>query len=162
MKRFTTITLLFFSNIILCQNEVKENLVTFNTKERNQKIITFYKNYEIENKSYLLEADNITSKEFVKCKWIKLLSAKDILYFTDLLKYIEPGSKVENNLFTIKHKKNKIIIKVNNSKCTSEHKMYYFQESCKRELTFVILPSEIQDIISALYLSAKNKNLVNK
>lgn len=162
MKLFTTIALLSFSNIILCQNQIKGDLITFNTKEKNKKIITFSKNYEIENKSYLLEANNKTSKEFVKCKWVKSLSDKDVLCFYDLLKYIKPGSKAENNLFTIKHKKNKIVIKVNNSKCTSEHKMYYFQESCKKELSFVILPSEVPEIINTLYLSVKKNNLVSK
>ena len=78
------------------------------------------------------------------------MSQDQLIYFVDVLENLEVGSSVESRLFNFVYKKNKIKIYINDSRCTSEHKTYYFQESCKRRLSFVILEDEKSEITSAL------------
>jgi hypothetical protein len=85
-----------------------------------------------------------------------------LIDFLDVLENIDIGSSVENSVFKIAHKKNRIKVQIKNTKCTSEHKVYYFQQSCKRELSFIILPNETSEIISVLKKTIVEINYVIK
>lgn len=138
------------SFLLFAQQIITKSIISFNTHERNSKTVLFEKQDLDYNTNFLLKAENKTSKDFTKCKWITSLSQDQLSYFIDVLENLEVGSSVESRLFNFVYKKNKIKIYINDSRCTSEHKIYYFQESCKRRLSFVILEDEKSEITSAL------------
>ena len=64
--------------------------------------------------------------------------------------------------FNFIYKKNKIKIQIKDTRCTSEHKIYYFQQSCKRRLSFVILEDKRVKITSALKQVLREFEYVSK
>jgi hypothetical protein len=144
------------------QENITKDVLRINTHERNSKNILFEKKTSVDDISFVLKAENQSTKDFTKCKWITLLSAEELIDFLDVLENIDIGSSVENSVFKIAHKKNRIKVQIKNTKCTSEHKVYYFQQSCKRELSFIILPNETSEIISVLKKTIVEINYVIK
>ena len=72
------------------------------------------------------------------------------MYFLDALTSIEEGSTFECSLFVLRYKTNKLMIKFNKTKCTSEHKTHYFQKSCNRSLNFVLHKNQIIEVVNIL------------
>ncbi len=138
------------SFLLFAQQIITKSIISFNTHERNAKTVLFEQQDLDHNTNFLLKAENKSSKDFTKCKWITSLSQDQLIYFIDVLENLEAGSSVESRLFNFMYKKNKIKIHIKDSRCTSEHKTYYFQESCKRRLSFVILEGDKSEITSAL------------
>ena len=146
---------MLLSSIILCAQQVEsETILSVNSYERNAKTILFEKKISDNNITFILKAENQSSKDFTKCKWISSFSKEEIMYFVDILDGLEVSSSVESSLFNVVSKKKKIKVEIKNTKCTSQHKTYYFQESCKRVLSFVFLSSETPKIVEALKKSA--------
>ena len=44
----------------------------------------------------------------------------------------------------------KIKVKFKKTKCISDHKVFYFQESCNRSLNFIIYQQQIEGILGEL------------
>ena len=112
--------------------------------------------------SFILTAENQSSKDITKGKWITSLSKEQLIFFIDALKHLKAGSSLENSIFNFVFKKNKIKININDVKCTSEHKTYYFQKSCKRHLSFVILENQVPEILLALKAEINEIDYVSK
>ena len=147
MKKILLLSFLFVSTSSFSQTLKTEEIIGINTQEKNSKKVIFIKHNDI---YFGIEAKNKTSKDFTKCKWITSFSEEDMLYFLQALKEIKNGVNIENSAFSIKQKKDKIIINIIDSRCTSEHRTHYFQKTCKRELTFIILTDDASRIVSAL------------
>ena len=160
-KLFLPIALLSF--ILLFPKEIiTKDIISFYTDERNEKLILFEKQ-NFDNKiSFILKAENKTSKDFAKCQWITSLSKEELIYFIDVLENVQVGSSVESSIFNFIYKKNKIKIQIKDTRCTSEHKIYYFQQSCKRRLSFVILEDKRVKITSALKQVLREIEYVSK
>ena len=138
---------------LFSQVQTTKSIVRINTYEKHVKTILFEKRTLENNISFVLNAENKSSKDFTKCKWITLLSKEELAFFVDALENLQVGSSLDNPLFNFIYKKNKIKINIKKSKCTSEHKIYYFQQSCNRALSFVILDNEVSEIVSKLKYS---------
>ncbi len=140
-----TLTISVFS-----QSVTTRKIVAFETLEKNSKIIQISKRTQGENDSYVLKAENKTSKEYVSCKWKTEISINELALFGKMLKELNIGDSYESNLFDLDFKKNKIKVKFKKTKCISDHKVFYFQESCKRSLYFVIYEKQIDGIVNEL------------
>ena len=140
-----TLTISVFS-----QSVTTRKIVAFETLEKNSKIIQIAKLTQGESYSYVLKAENKTSKEYVSCKWKTEISINELALFAKMLKELNVGDSYESNLFDLDFKKNKIKVKFKKTKCISDHKVFYFQESCKRSLHFVIYEKQIEGIVKEL------------
>ena len=98
------------SFLLFAQQIITKSIISFNTHERNSKTVLFEKQDLDHNINFLLKAENKTSKDFTKCKWITSLSQDQLIYFIDVLENLEAGSSVESRLFNFVYKKNKIKI----------------------------------------------------
>ena len=157
MKSLLLPLAIFSSVVLFAQEIITKDIVSINTKEKNSKTILFTKKISNNKTSFILEANNKTSKDYSKCKWVTDISSGELKYFVDELVALEPGISFESSLFHIIYKKDKIKVKFIDTKCTSEHKTHYFQESCKRTLQFVLLPQQVLTLNSSI-----NKELDNK
>ncbi|MAW20971.1 MAG: hypothetical protein CMD16_01075 [Flavobacteriales bacterium] len=161
MKKMSLLLAIISSISLFSQEIITKEIFTLQTKEKNSKTILFSSQERSQDFYYIIKAKNETSKDFSKCKWLSRLSVGDFMYFLDALASIEEGSTFECSLFLLKYKNNKLNIKFNKTKCTSEHKTHYFQKSCNRSLNFVLYESQIKDIINKLQENLDN-HLVKK
>ena len=150
MRKLFLLITIFSPVLLFAQGPMTKNIVSINTSEKNKKTILFKKQTVDNGVSFVLQAENQSSKDFTKCKWVASLSKEELMCFIDGLESLEVGSSVETHLFNFSYKKNKVKVQIKNTKCTSEHKMYYFQQSCNRTLSFVILAKESSDMLTAL------------
>jgi len=162
MKKILISILFLCSFILSAQETVTRDLITFNTIEKNKKIILFSKQTTSNNIHYVLNAQNKTSKDFNKCKWVSYLTKKELEYFAVTLAKIKQGEIIETNFFTLKSKNNRVRVYFNNTKCTSEHKTHYFQKSCNRELSFTVQQSQIEELTKTLTKDVEQDILVNQ
>ena len=140
-----TLTMSVFS-----QSVTTSKIVEFETIEQNSKIVEIAKQIQGESESYVLKAENETSNEYVSCKWKTEISIDELALFAKILNELNVGDSYESNLFDLDFKKSKIKVKFKKTKCISDHKVFYFQESCKRSLHFVIYEKQIEGITKAL------------
>lgn len=163
MKKLILPLLAIFSSVVLfAQGITTKEIISIDTYGKNVKTILFEKKTSENSISFALKAENKSSKDFAKCKWITSLSKEELMCFVDALEDFEVASSLENSLFNFIYKKNKIKIQIKDTKCTSEHKVYYFQKSCNRALSFIILANEIPEIISGLKQSIREIEYVSK
>ena len=93
MKKMLIPILFLCSFVLSAQETVTRNLITFNTIEKNKKTIIFSKQTTSNNINYILKAQNKTSKDFNKCKWVSFLTQKELEYFAVTLVKIKQGEK---------------------------------------------------------------------
>jgi hypothetical protein len=105
---------------------------------------------------------NESSKDFTKCKWITSLTHSELSLFVNKLDLLEKGVDFDCSSFRINYRKNKVVINIHDTKCTSEHKTFYFQESCNRKLTFSLRGDQISILIKDLRKSLEQEQLVIK
>ena len=144
----------FFTTALLSQENKIEIITSFETSEKNAKTIIVAKEEKSNSINFGVIAENKSTKEYTKCKWVTSITLKQLDFLLNSLESIEEIKLVENSVFKIKKKKGKIAINVKNTKCTSEHKLYKFQKKCNRELKFVIKNNNIQKIITDLKKSS--------
>ena len=132
------------------QSVITRKIFAFETLERNSKTIQISKQTQDEGFSYILIAENETSKDYVSCKWKTEISINELALFAKMIKELNVGDSYESNLFDLDFKKNKIKVKFKKTKCISDHKVFYFQESCKRSLNFVIYEKQLEGITKEL------------
>ena len=132
------------------QSVITRKIFAFETLVRNSKTIQISKQTQDEGFSYILIAENETSKDYVSCKWKTEISINELALFAKMLKELNVGDSYESNLFDLDVKKSKIKVKFKKTKCISDHKVFYFQESCKRSLHFVIYEKQIEGIVKEL------------
>ena len=155
MKNLITLLFSCFFTIALLSQENKIEIVTsFETSEKNAKTIILAKEEKSNSINFGVIAENKSTKEYRKCKWVTSITLKQLDFLMNSLESIEEIKFVENSVFKIKKKKGKIAITVKNTKCTSEHKLYKFQKKCNRELKFVIKNNNIQKILADLKKSS--------
>jgi hypothetical protein len=131
-------------------------------KKKNKKTVQFSKQLSDFNTSFLLKAMNKQSKDYTGCKWVSNLSEDDVEHFADALDNIEGGNDFECSSFKLKSKKNRINVEFKDARCTSEHKLYYFQESCKRSLSFVLKLDQLDMLINKLHGALNDDRLVKQ
>ena len=162
MKK-TLIPILFLCSFVLsAQETLTKDIIAFNTMEKNEKTILFSKQTTSNSINYILSAENKTSKDFNKCKWVSLLTKKELESFSLTLANIKQGETIETNFVTLKAKNNRVRVYFNNTKCTSEHKTHYFQKSCKRELSFIVQQNQIKELTRTLTKDVEQDILVNQ
>ena len=163
MKKIMIALSLFISTSLYSENYIIKEIIRFNSNEKNSKSIFFSKKINSENVTYLLSAENKTSREFAKCKWETVISKIDLKNLIEALESINNASVIKSNAFDISVQKDKIKFKIKRTKCTSEHKTFYFQKSCKKDLNFVISLTIIPELIFALKESIeKNEFITNQ
>ena len=154
--------MLFLCSFVLsAQETLTKDIIAFNTIEKNEKTILFSKQTTRNSINYVLNAENKTSKDFNKCKWVSSLTREELKYFTIQLEKIKQGETIETNFITLKAKNNRVYIHFNDTKCTSEHKTHYFQKSCNRELAFVVQQNQIKELTKTLTQDIEQDILAN-
>ena len=162
MKK-TLIPILFLCSFVLsAQETLTKDIIAFNTIEKNEKTILFSKQTTSNSINYVLSAENKTSKDFNKCKWVSRLTNQELESFAVTLAKIKQGETIKTNFVTLKFKNEKIHVYFKNTKCTSEHKTHYFQKSCNRELSFIVQQNQIQELTKTLGKDIKQDILVNQ
>lgn len=162
MKKLLLPLALFITISVLSQGVTTSKITSINTLERNSKTIFFFKKANSNNTSFLLKAINESSKDFTKCKWITSLTHSELSLFVNKLDLLENGVDFDCSSFRINYRKNKVVINIHDTKCTSEHKTFYFQESCNRKLTFSLRADQISILIKDLQKSLEQEQLVIK
>ena len=162
MKK-TLIPILFLCSFLLSAQEIlTKDIIAFNTIEKNEKTILFSKQTTSNIINYVLNAENKTSKDFNKCKWVSRLTKKELEYFAVTLLKINERETIETNFITLKFKNEKIHVYFKNTKCTSEHKTHYFQQSCNRELSFIVEKTQIEELTKTLIKDIEQDVLVKQ
>ena len=162
MKNILIPILFLCSFLLSAQETLTKDIIAFNTIEKNEKIILCSKQTTSNSINYVLNAKNKTSKDFNKCKWVSLLTKKELEYFAVTLVKIKQGETIETNFITLKFKNEKIHVYFKNTKCTSEHKTHYFQKSCNRELSFIVQQNQIEELTKTLIRDIEQDVLVNQ
>ena len=162
MKKLLLPLALLITISVLPQGIKTSKITSINTLERNSKKIFFFKQANNNNTSFLLKAMNESSKDFTKCKWITSLTHSELSLFVNKLDLLENGVDFDCSSFRINYRKNKVVINLHDTKCTSEHKTFYFQESCNRKLTFSLRADQISILIKDLQKSLEQEQLVVK
>ena len=162
MKKLLLPLALFITISVLSQGIKTSKITSINTLERNSKTIFFFKQASNSNTSFLLKAMNESSKDFTKCKWITSLTHSELSLFVNKLDLLEKGVDFDCSSFRINYRKNKVVINIHDTKCTSEHKTFYFQESCNRKRTFSLRGDQISILIKDLRKSLEQEQLVIK
>ena len=162
MKKLLLPLALFITISVLSQGITTSKITSINTLERNSKKIFFFKQANNNNTSFLLKAMNESSKDFTKCKCITSLTHSELSLFVNKLDLLENGVDFDCSSFRINYRKNKVVINIHDTKCTSEHKSFYFQESCNRKLTFSLRAVQISILIKDLQKPLEQEQLVVK
>lgn len=162
MKKLLLPLALFITISVLPQAITTSKITSINTLARNSKTIFFFKQVSNSNTSFLLKAMNESSKDFTKCKWITSLTHSEFSLFVNKLDLLENGVDFDCSSFRINYRKDKVVINIHDTKCTSEHKTFYFQESCNRKLTFSLRADQISILIKDLKKSLQQEQLVVK
>jgi len=162
MKKLLLPVAILSSIVLFAQGIITKEIISIDTYEKNVKTILFEKQISGNSISFVLKAENRSSKDFAKCKWITSFSQEEIIFFLDALEDLEVSSSLETPLFNFIYKKNRVKINIKDTKCTSEHKMFYFQKSCNRALSFIIPSNEMPEIISNLKQSIREIEYVSK
>lgn len=150
MKSFLLSLALILTFSVFSQSVTTTKIVAFQTLENNSKSIEIAKLIQDERESYVLKAKNETSKDYVSCKWKTEISINELTLFAEMLKELNLGDSYESNLFDLYSRKNKVKVKFKKTKCISDHKVFYFQESCNRSLNFIIYQQQIEGILGEL------------
>ena len=162
MKKLLLPLALFITISVFTQGVTTSTITSINSLERNSKIIFFFKQGNNNNTSFLLKAMNESSKDFTKCKWTTSLTHSELSLFVNKLDLLEEGEDFDCSSFRINSRKKKVVINIHDTKCTSEHKTFYFQESCNRKLTFSLRVDQISILIKDLRKSLDEEQLVKK
>ena len=81
MKKILIPILFFYSFILNAQETLTKDIIAFNTIEKDEKTILFSKQTTSNNINYIVKAENKTSKDFNKCKWVSSLTREKLKYF---------------------------------------------------------------------------------
>jgi hypothetical protein len=162
MKKILIPILFLYSSVLSAQETLTKDIINLNTIEKNKKTIFFSKQTTSNSINYVLSAENKTSKDFNKCKWISLLTKKELGSFAITLEKIKQGETIKTNFFTLKAKNNRVRVHFNNTKCTSEHKTHYFQKSCNRGLSFIVQQNQIEELTETLIKDIEQDVFVNQ
>ena len=162
MQKILILILFLCSFVLSAQETLTKDIIAFNTIEKNEKTILFSKQTTSNSINYVLSAENKKSKDFNKCKWVSLLTKKELEYFAVTLLKIKQRETIETNFITLKFKNEKIHVYFKNTKCTSEHKTHYFQKSCNRELSFIVQKNQIEELTKTLIKDIEQDVLVNQ
>ena len=156
MKRL----LLLLSIIIFCSSnsisqELEQKIFVLDfTKSNSKKFIVLEKNNQ-----YIFKAINKEKREIQRCKWNVTLNKKQIEDFKNSLELLIENNENEDEsrLYKLIRKKDEIKLLFKNSKCSAEHKLYYFQKDCNRNF---VMKMKIIEFKRLLYnLNNKKENL---
>lgn len=162
MKKLLLPLALLITISVLPQGVTTSKIASINTLERNSKTIFFFKQANNNNTKFLLKAMNESSKDFTKCEWITSLTYSELSLFVNKLDLLENGVDFDCSSFRINYRKNKVVINIHDTKCTSEHKTFYFQETCNRKLIFSLGADQISILIKDLQKSLEQEQMVIK
>ena len=146
MKRL----LLLLSIIILCSSnsisqELEQEIFVLDfSKSNSKKFIVL----EI-NDQYIFKAINKEKREVQRCKWKIILNNKQIKELQKSLELLleNDKKKYKSHLYELIRQKDDIKLLFKNSKCSSEHKKYYFQKDCNRNFVIKMKAIEFERLL---------------
>ena len=151
------------STTLFSQNKkITEEIINFKTMDNNKKNIVFSKITSELNISFVITANNGNSKDYTNCEWKSFLSLNEMVSFVEQLSVVDIKKEkvIEYNNFVIKVKRHKVRIQFINSQCIQQHKTHYFQESCKRTLSFILTNDQKEELITQMGVLLNNQNSV--
>ncbi|MEC7646703.1 MAG: hypothetical protein VX689_04385, partial [Bacteroidota bacterium] len=99
MKKHFLLFSIFTSSLLFGQVLITKNILSINTNDKNIKTILIEKQTSQNDISFILTAENQSSKDITKCKWITSLSKEQLIFFIDALKHLKADSSLENSIF---------------------------------------------------------------
>ena len=146
MKRL----ILLLSIIIFCvsnsiSQELKQKIFVLDfTKSNSKKFIVLERNNQ-----YIFKAINKEKREVQRCKWNITLNKKQIENFKNSLELLieNNDNEDEDRLYKLTRKKDEIKLSFKNSKCSAEHKLYYFQKDCNRNFVMKMKIIEFEKLL---------------
>ena len=148
MKRFTYIFLFLITPLLVFTQNSKE-IFKLEFSKLNTKRLLVTQN---QNNNYVFKSYNKEKQDIQKCKWKVELNKNKILKLILEIENVMENKikKSEGYFYKINRKKNKIIVIFKKSKCTSDHKIYYFQKDCNKEFIIKMNITECQKLIFSL------------
>lgn len=146
MKRL----ILLLSIIIFCvsnliSQELKQKIFVLDfTKSNSKKFIVLERNNQ-----YIFKSINKEKREVQRCKWNVTLNKKQIENFKNSLELLIENNENEDDapLYKLTRKKDEIKLLFKNSKCSAEHKLYYFQKDCNRNFVMKMKIIEFEKLL---------------
>ena len=149
MKRLVLLLsiIIFYSSNSISQDLEQEIFVLDFSKSNSKKFIILENNNQ-----YIFKAINKEKKEIQSCEWKMTLNIQQIEKLKNSLELlIENNEKEdEDHLYKLTRKKDEIKLLFKNSKCSAEHKMYYFQKDCNRNFVVKMKVIECEKLLSNL------------
>ena len=109
MKNSITLLLsCFFTSVLLSQENKIEIITSFETSEKNAKTIILAKEEKSNSINFGVIAENKSTKEYTKCKWVASITLKQLDFLMNSLESIEEIKLVENSVFKIKKRKERL------------------------------------------------------
>ena len=148
MKQFIIIFLFLTTPFLVFTQNYKEIFKVEFSEFNNKRLIVT----QNQNNNYIFSSYNKEKQDIQNCNWKVELDKKKILKLThEIESVIENKTKIsEGYFYKIFRKKDKIKLIFKNSKCTSEHKLYYFQKDCNKEFTMKMSITEYKKLIFSL------------
>jgi len=140
---YMTLSISIFGQVIT------KELLQIESTEKNSKTIIFHKQSVDLLNSFIITAHNKSSNDFTSCKWKVKMNIGNMKLLYEALSEVVLGdnTQITYKKFSIKVKNKKVKVTLLNSICTSEHSTHYFQKSCKRELSFILFPKQINSFV---------------
>lgn len=146
MKRL----ILLLSIIIFCvsnliSQELKQKIFVLDfTKSNSKKFIVLERNNQ-----YIFKSINKEKREVQRCEWNVTLNKKQIENFKNSLELLIENNENEDDapLYKLTRKKDEIKLLFKNSKCSAEHKLYYFQKDCNRNFVMKMKIIEFEKLL---------------
>ena len=123
----------------------KPNVIYSTNYEKSKKLLVS------KDKDFLIfTAYNKKSNDVQSCEWKQKLNHQQINILKKSFKNLENKDVIENKLFKITKKKNKIVLIFKRSTCNADHKLYYFQKDCNKDFKIILPKYKFQEIIENL------------
>ena len=137
----------FIFNTNAYSNDIVEKpTVIYSTSYEKSKKLLVSKDKDF----FIFTAYNKKSNDVQSCEWKQKLNHQQINILKKSFRNLENKDVIENKLFNITKKKNKIVLIFKRSTCNVNHKLYYFQKDCNKEFKIVLPKYKYQEIIENL------------
>ena len=137
----------FIFNTNAYSNDIVEKpTVIYSTSYEKSKKLLVSKDKDF----FIFTAYNKKSNDVQSCEWKQKLNHQQINILKKSFRTLENKDVIENKLFKITKKKNKIVLIFKRSTCNVNHKLYYFQKDCNKEFKIVLPKYKLEEIIENL------------
>ena len=113
MKNSITLLLsCLFTSVLLSQENKIEIITSFETSEKNAKTIILAKEEKSNSINFGVIAENKSTKEYTKCKWVASITLKQLDFLMNSLESIEEIKHLKISIYAITVKNTKVLVNI--------------------------------------------------